>query len=184
MSEKVIQSGSGRTRAWTQVSRPSIHEATAAFLTRQPMGRAVCETHILHVLAFIWKGRRGQKRSQRCKLIHIQLCLLVSERSLSRRWISSSLQRSWSMASQKILFLYGECMILLWPLQVTQSRINWWPPSQISIQRKDSREPLSNDPICITPCNCKIKSPFGFSVSGGQQRSWRTCPLLALDKEG
>lgn len=34
-------------------------------------------------------------------------------------------------------------------------------------------------PIYIIPYNYKIKSPFGFLASGGQQRSWRTC-LFAL----
>ena len=35
------------------------------------------------------------------------------------------------------LFFQGECgtlcVILLWPLQVTQSRISWWPLSQIPV---------------------------------------------------
>lgn len=108
-------------------------------------GHSVKFTLWSHDLGCVWKRKRGKEghRDASSSIFSLVCSLHVSEKRLSRRWASSSGQRSQSMVSQKIyrvfffLFFQGECgtlcVILLWPLQVTQSRISWRPLSQIPV---------------------------------------------------
>lgn len=104
MTEWYNQKGTGlRLEPWSPESL-SITPQLLSWHAGFQEGHSVRFTFWSHDLGCVWKRKRGKEghRDASSSIFSLVCSLQVSERRLSRRWASSSVQRSQSMVSQKI----------------------------------------------------------------------------------